>query len=426
MGKNDDAWQQIFKRFDILGQVDKFGVFYITAEEIKQYREPRLMVKFDCFANLPHIFQNADLSILPVTRGSYAIGRFNAYHTFEKPVSDVKQMLLPAHLESLNLSGVTSEAKALNAAYAAGIIEDFIEDYVTFPTVSGRMGSGDFSFTVETRDFKPLNLDVNASQIEIDAAYEGRKFLSLIEAKNVLSEDFIIRQLYYPFRVFAERVKKPVKSIFLVYSNGIYKLYEYAFDDFKCYNSLSLVKQQNYAIDDIKITLADIKYIWENSSQLPEPEGVPFPQADDFSRVINLCEILEVDELTEEELAEQYNFVSRQAGYYTNAALYLGLVEFRKIGGKRYYRASEQAKSVLKKDFKQRQLDYCEKILTHRVFRESLKIYFESGKIPTKDEIVPIMHKYGVAGVASDSTFKRRAQTVYKWVEWIVSLTWSV
>ena len=55
------------------------------------------------------------------------------------------------------------------------------------------------------------------AQIEIDAAFEGADCLALIEAKRDLSEDFLIRQLYYPFRVWSARVHKRVRPVFLVW-----------------------------------------------------------------------------------------------------------------------------------------------------------------------------------------------------------------
>jgi len=53
-----------------------------------------------------------------------------------------------------------------------------------------------------------------------------------------------VRQLYYPFRVWESRITKKVKSVFLVFSNGVFYLYQYEFADPKNYNSLCLVKQK--------------------------------------------------------------------------------------------------------------------------------------------------------------------------------------
>ena len=45
------------------------GRFLISADQIREYREPRLMAKFDHRVNLPQIFAENGLAILPVSRG---------------------------------------------------------------------------------------------------------------------------------------------------------------------------------------------------------------------------------------------------------------------------------------------------------------------------------------------------------------------
>ena len=57
---------------------------------------------------------------------------------------------------------------------------------------------------------KLKNIIVDSAQIEIDAAYEGEEFLSIFEAKMNISDDFIIRQLYYPYRTWIN--KKLIKK----------------------------------------------------------------------------------------------------------------------------------------------------------------------------------------------------------------------
>jgi hypothetical protein len=70
-----------------------------------------------------------------------------------------------------------------------------------------------------------------------------------------IAEDFLIHQLYYPYRTWREKITKPIKTIFFVYSNGIYRLYEYEFENPQNYNSLKLVKQKNYSVEDTTINL---------------------------------------------------------------------------------------------------------------------------------------------------------------------------
>lgn len=68
-GLNDIAWEQLFEKYDILNRIDMSGSFQISATQIKEFREPRLMAKFDHTLNLPIIFSENKLSILPITRG---------------------------------------------------------------------------------------------------------------------------------------------------------------------------------------------------------------------------------------------------------------------------------------------------------------------------------------------------------------------
>ena len=80
---NETAWEQIFEKYNILEEVNGNDIFIITADQIKEFREPRLMTKFDHSSNLPTIFAENNLSILPITRGSYLIGCFETFHDFK-------------------------------------------------------------------------------------------------------------------------------------------------------------------------------------------------------------------------------------------------------------------------------------------------------------------------------------------------------
>jgi hypothetical protein len=425
---NDAAWEQLFSKYDVLHQIATNGKFEISATQIKEFREPRLMAKFDHTIHLPKIFAANQLAILPITRGNYVISHFEAYHKFEDEDAPVTRIPLPPRiqdldLQSLDLNSIPNGAIALNCAVVAGIISDFLQDENLVPTVSGRMGSGSFDFCIaSSKSDVPYRIQVDHSQIEIDAAYEGIKGLALFEAKRDLSEDFLIRQLYYPFRVWQSRVTKPVKPIFLVYSNGIYRLYEYAFRNLNDYNSLALVSRKNYSIEDTAIKKTDIEAVLQRAIIAREPRQIPFPQADSFERVVNICELLSEQELSRNDLTERYALDSRQTDYYTSAARYLGLLEKRRGEATPVCGLSDTGKRILRLNYKQRQLAFCNLILSHKVFADTLRLYLESDTIPSTDEIVRIMRKSNLHNVGSDNTFERRSSTIKSWVNWIVGL----
>lgn len=420
---NNKAWMILFERHNILEKVESNGICYISAADIKKEREPRLMAKFDHTINLPPVFAQNKLSILPITRSSYAIAHFDAYHSFEECKEPITNVAMPSHIQSIDPNNISSEAIALNCAIATGIISDFTKDMDIIPTVSGRMRSGQFDFHIkDTLSKQNLLVSVNNSQIEIDAAYEGINSLALIEAKIDLSEDFLVRQLYYPFRAWHQRVTKPVKPIFLVYTNGIYNLYEYEFCDPNEYSSLKLVKSKRYCIDDTNISISDIQKILDTIGTIPEPE-IPFPQADIFERVINLCELISSKNIdSKDKITLEYAFDKRQTDYYLAAAEYLGLIKSRKVSKGDCFSLTEYGNTLLKMNYKQRQLAYVQCILSHSAFKKVLQLYFLNGCMPQDSEIVRIMKQLKLYHVKADSTFIRRRSTIKGWCNWIVSL----
>ena len=278
------------------------------------------------------------------------------------------RLSLPDNIQSLDCNNIFSEAVALNCAFVSGIITDFLNEDIIVPTVAGRMSTGAFAFAItdtSTNTNRPVS--VSNAQMEIDAAYEGRSCMAVIEAKRELSEDFIIRQIYYPFRAWHSRITKTLRPIFLVYSNNIFSLYEYTFDDPNNYSSIQLVQHKNYSVEDTSITARDILDILKTAAIIPEPYGIPFPQADNFERVINLCELLNEHSMSKSDITEQYDFTSRQADYYANSACYLGLAEKTSHDGS--YTLTAQGRKIIGMSYRKRQLSLCRFILSHKVFR---------------------------------------------------------
>lgn len=421
--KNDLAWEALFERYDILSRIEAEGKFIISASQIKEYREPRLMAKFDHGINLPQIFAENDLAILPISRGDYVISYFKAYQPFETLDTTITRTRLPFGLQSFDMNNIPSEAIAINAALASGMLSDFLGEDLLYPTVAGRMGSGQFDFYIQNSHTKmPTEVSVNNSQIEIDAAFEGGKSLALFEAKRDLSDDFLVRQLYYPFRTWSSRITKRVRPIFLVYSNGIFHLYEYEFSNPDLYNSLVLIRHKNYSIEDTAIALSDLREVALHTQIVAEPE-ISFPQANRFERVINLCELLNTKKLSRERVTEEYAFDLRQTNYYTDAARYLGLLEKHYDGHKPVYSLSALGKRVINLNYRERQLAFCEAILRHRAFRETFDFCMETGAMPDKAKIVAIMQRSNLYKVESESTYIRRSSTISGWIHWMFGLT---
>lgn len=122
------------------------------------------------------------------------------------------------------------------------------------------------------------------------------------------------------------------------------------------------------------------------------------------------------------EITEQYAFDERQAYYYVNSARYLGLAEKTSHNGKTVYTLTSEGRKIMGTNYKKRQLSLCRLILSHKVFREVMTLYFSRGYIPDSKDVKNIMHSSQLYNIGSGSTFHRRAQTIRKWAEWISGL----
>jgi hypothetical protein len=417
--KNDLFWEKIFEKHHVVDQVLSNGYFSISAAEINKFREARLMTKFDHQSQLPKPFAENGLSILPSARGKYLIGAFETFCSFDANPVEAAKVELPSFLESLDYRNITSEATAISCAFVSKILQDFTGEVNLYPTVSGRMSSSSFDFSINSAQGL-FRVSVENSQVEIDGGFEGDFSLNLIEAKNYIADDFMVRQLYYPYKLWASKVSKKVRPIFLTYTNGIFHLREYAFGDVNHYNSLRLINQKKYAIQG-PINLEVAQQLIEAAKVQKEPE-IPFPQADNFERVINLCELLmQKGFILKEGITQAYDFDYRQADYYSNAGKYLGLIEAKRVNNQVACFLTESGQRMFSLSIYDRQVEFIKLIISHAVFKEVMKACLKNGKMPDKNEIVAIMKKSSLHKVDSDSTYFRRASTVSGWVCWIVS-----
>ena len=411
LGVNDWGWLRILAAgYD--AELERRGYFYIGARELEQLsgRQPRLMAKHDFSTSRPWIFQRLRLGIVPVSRSEYLVGRFNLYERFpETQRGEVRTLELPAGLDTLSLEAVSSEAVALNGASASGMLEDFLGCAPLQATVAGRMST--HGLKVRLPDLG-VDAAVDRAQMEIDGGFESLEHLVLVEAKNHLSEDFNIRQLYFPYRRFQQRLAKDVVPVYLVYSNGIFHLYRYKFRDPADFRSISLVDSARYALSSSHLDAQAALDIVRAVAPEPEP-AVPFPQANSFERVVNLLELIALQPLSKAEITQRYDFDPRQADYYANAARYLGLAE----PVEDTWEPTERGRRVIEQPQRDaRNGALIRALAARRVFREVLELSLARGAVASTAEICAAMDGLGL----SLATSRRRASTVARWTQWVL------
>lgn len=436
MSKNEEAWEKIFDALDVIGEIERHGFADVTSAQIKKIanREPRLIAKVDHAINESGPFRENGLSLLTISRSCYRIGPFEI---FAKIRNDINEFIPPSsigwhnNLESLSMTGHSGEPGVLHIAFASGVLQNFFGEEV-IPTISGRMSTGAFSFSVKNRHSGYSRINVDRAQIEIDAGYEGKNGVYLIEAKNHSANDFNIRQLYYPYRVWKEKVSKRISSIYLTYSNDIFTLSEFEFQDPDSMSSILQVKQKEYILAHEKIDFRQLleyaKFAKKSELTLSNDHGAPKPQADDFRRVVDIVSILIESPKSKNDLTSHYSFDPRQSDYYLNAATYLGLVEkvFPKVlseNGGSLYKSTSLANEIFKLPIDKKYFEIAKLVLSIPTVREIVLHHEKYNQLPSLDEVIQTaINNPDLREHAETTTLKRRAQTLLAWAKWVLSL----
>lgn len=79
-----DAWKELLDKYNILREIETKGFYKISASQIKEVKEPRLMAKWDSSGQLPESFKEHGINILPDSRSSYILSDFCCIRIFLK------------------------------------------------------------------------------------------------------------------------------------------------------------------------------------------------------------------------------------------------------------------------------------------------------------------------------------------------------
>jgi hypothetical protein len=198
----------------------------LAKENPKHYdKEPRTLCKFDSKDQLPQILKKLDLCPVSIKNGYYKL--------IKSPFIDVPPLNLDIVTDyditekdkeniSLQHKDLSSERKVLNYVQNIGLLEHALGDKLV-PTIGG------LEFSGETLNYfwNDKKESAESIQIEVDAGYEGKNGVYLVEAKMCPTEDgpnsLNIRQIVIPQISYSNKIGKikPVKSYACFYYSQV-------------------------------------------------------------------------------------------------------------------------------------------------------------------------------------------------------------
>lgn len=409
------AWARIAVRHRLEERLAQGESVQLSADEIKEVgrREPRLMTKFDTRESRPSLLARA--TILPVTNGTYVVLPGDGYHDLHD-LPTAKRWPLPRAASDLRTlpwsTGPSSESQALDMALAAGILGDFLSDQRIYLTVRGRRRSPrmEFNFRCEAQVERVI---ADGVQIEVDSGLEGEG-IHLLEGKLGSRDNFHIRQLYYPLRMWMHEVRdKDVNAVFMTWSNRRFALRRFTFDPADDYHAIRLAEAVDYVLDEDE-ELPSLAELLDRTAAEPLPDEIPFPQADDLRRVIDVVDAVGKGCRSQTDIARVYDFDKRQADYYGNAAAFLGFLE----RGRGAFTLSDTGRRFVVSPLPRRNLLVAERVASLPVFRTALTRLLEERAMPEHGVVAELISE---ATGLSGATPRRRAATVLSWTEWIAN-----
>jgi hypothetical protein len=421
----ETAWDAVLADPQVGREMRQNGYIEIEAKKLKRItgQEPRILAKMDFSSQRPRSFFENQLNILPIENGKYRIGRFDIFHKVAKYSKDPIFISSPIEFESVAES-TSSEGVALRKAEISGMIEQFCGEHIVH-TFSGRERSPQFEFRVSNYDHSKSDIKVDGVQIEVDGGFEGKENIYIFEVKNLKTEDFNIRQLYFPFRSYLAKSSKKIRCIYLIHSGDIYTFHEYRFKDQNDLSSIELVQSRSYCLKKPMKSLADVskgagKSYWHPDFRLP------FPQADQISALIEILKFAGTKGVTDEELEENFEFSSRQlkvkSGYYPNAAQFLGLARIEKGSDLRLVQSQEFFEALERGEFALVEL-VIDRITQIPGVGRILQEWIRTDRLPSVQEVADYLSVMKDFNELSTSTKLRRARTIKSWCIWIIQHT---
>lgn len=253
MSKNNQSWQKIFDDLNITKHDFSKNPFAINAEQIKicvkdfaktSQKEVRVLCKQDSRDERPQIFIDNELFILPTKNGEYIICKGEGYVDIPQIHTQAINYTSKLDFELKSSQIGDSEMQYLDFAYASSLIRSFLGDDSLVLSIRGRKYTPQFYFNTKLYQ----NISVVSVQTEVDAGFEGRNKIVLVEAKNSHTQNVIIRQLYYPMRQWSIHTQKEVVTLFFKKRGDEFLLWEFGFDDIFDYNSIFLKQSAKFKI----------------------------------------------------------------------------------------------------------------------------------------------------------------------------------
>jgi hypothetical protein len=357
------------------------------------------MTKIDYEEVLPQIMKNNQLSILAIANWVYRIARTNPFIKIApiSSVENVKKMLVRDDIYTIDPFSIKTESQILDLCGVNWILDEVFWEK-SYLTIRWRIRiDSEIGFRLNSTQY-----NISWVQIEVDGGYEWASSINLVEAKIWWRGNLSIRQLLYPELFWKAHItNKEIRSHVLLYERNIIRFipfyiisnWEYILDS----NNEKQFQFIHPEAEAFEISKVPIKEWLLN-------HDAPFPQADDFDKVVSMFMYVSSWYNSKDELSKEFDIVSRQIDYYYSVLSFLGLCKNEHSDNITLSERWEELSRLTKDEIL---IEFAKIIFSSKIFHDAYKHGVDW--VDEKD-----FEKWRISG----STIKRRLQTVNSWIRY--------
>jgi hypothetical protein len=426
-----DRWADVVRQLDIdLSQPVSPPIRFADLERASG-KQSRIMMSMDHSGALPPIFLPYSNFPVAISTKEFRLVRGAGFHRLESISREAE--IFPARVpRSIAMLGSgTAEGKFVLHALNSGLIERVtgLEGLYPVRTGGGRERTGEFDFHL---DGFP-SVSVNGAQIEVDLALSCPSTLVIFEAKATQHDDFLVRQLYYPYRHFQEIEKsglnRPVKTFFFRANpaSDMYTFWEYHWMDDTDYESIRFRRAWRFEIEEAPPPTTELLAVAPETPSVNSERAhrtaarsMTIPQANSIQRIADLPLLIERGVRSASQWSAICGKSPRQGQYYRRAAQLIGLV----ASGGGDWKLTTIGRNYVARDPPGRAEMLAKLLLRAPVMHQTLHdavLHGESGL--SFDQITNLVAE---VGGLQGKTRARRASTILAWFKWIQDTTGAV
>jgi hypothetical protein len=162
----------------------------------------------------------------------------------------------------------------------------------------------------------------------------------------------------------------------------------------------------------------NLKQLLAESQVEPEPD-VPYPQANDLDKVIDIVTNFQAANLSNKPaIAEFFDFDERQGDYYLNAGYYLGVL--KRVTNSHDFELTREGEYIARSENRSRRnLLLLKQMLKRPSFNETIRLFYAKNRDLASLSVAvlaPIIQKHVAL---NETTARRRASTMRSWMRWV-------